>query len=72
MEQIFGASKPPGPDPELVKARLAEEKRAREEKAAMEAKAREEKEAFKRRLRGRRALLSSAGGELGFKGSLGG
>jgi len=52
-------------------ARDAAEAQAREEQAALEAKQKEEESALRRGLRGRRALLSADGGELGFKTNLG-
>lgn len=68
---MFGGGGSPQRDDSAEKARLAAEAKASEEKATLEKKQAEEAEALKRGLRGRRSLLSSAGGELGFSAPLG-
>jgi len=63
--------KKPKVDKSAEKARKEAEAKAREEAAALKAKEEEDRLALARGLRGKRALLSSAGGSLGFPASLG-
>ena len=71
MGSIFGGRKTPEPDPELVKQRAEAAAKAQAEIDEAERKRKEEEDAVSRGLRGRKALLSSAGGELGFPAGLG-
>ena len=59
------------PDPEVAQARLDAKQRADAEKARLDAEKAETADATKAGLRGRSALLSSAG-ELGYPATLGG
>lgn len=60
-----------GSDPALEAQQREAEAKAAADKAAAEKKAREDAAAVASGLRGRRSLLSTAGGELGFKAPLG-
>lgn len=61
----------PSVDNSAREAREKAEAEARAEQAQIEANRKEEESALRRGLRGRRALLSNAGGELGFSNTLG-
>ena len=61
----------PKPDNSAAEARAKAEAEAKAEQAAIEAKRTEEESALRRGLRGRKALLSTGGGELGFSSTLG-
>ncbi len=68
------SSKPkvPAVDPEAERRRREAEEQAKREQDELKRKQAEEEDAIRRGLRGRRALLSAAGGELGFPSLLGG
>jgi hypothetical protein len=69
--KIFGG--PPKPDTSAADAARAQaEAQAQAEKDALAKKQAEDEDALRRGLRGRRALLSDTGGELGFSSALGG
>lgn len=70
MGKLFGSPKPTV-DPEAERRRSEAEAKAKKEQEDMKRKQEEEADAIRRGLRGRRALLSSAG-ELGFSDTLGG
>jgi hypothetical protein len=72
MGGFLGDSSPPQRDDSADRARAEAEAKAKEESDALKAKQEEDEDAIRRGLRGRRSLLSSAGGELGFNNSLGG
>jgi septal ring factor EnvC (AmiA/AmiB activator) len=69
MDSLF--SGPPKQDNSAAEARAAAEAEAQREKEELERKKREEESALRRGLRGRRALFSNEGGELGFPMTLG-
>jgi hypothetical protein len=65
------SKKPKVKSGELNAATREAARRAEEERIRLANQTREEEDAKARGLRGRRALLSSAGGELGFTSKLG-
>ena len=68
---LGGGSAPPQRDTAAEDARRKAEEDARREKEELERKQKEEASARRRGLRGRSALLSKEGGELGFPSTLG-
>jgi len=69
---LGGGSKVPAEDPAVKAAREKAAADAAAEKERLEKAKREEESARARGLRGRSALLSKEGGELGFPAKLGG
>jgi hypothetical protein len=73
MQRIFTPSKPDSSAAALAAQQLAESQaRAQREQEELDRRERSEAEARRRGLRGVGALLSEAGGFLGFKNTLGG
>ena len=68
---LFGSKPKFQRDPEADRRRAEAEAQAKKEQEELKRKQAEEAEAIRRGLRGRRSLLSSAGGALGFPSTLG-
>ena len=73
MKRIFTPPKPDSSAANLAAQQMAEaQARTQREKEELDRRQREEADARRRGIRGVRSLLSSAGGFLGFKDTLGG